>query len=103
MGLCNKSVDSNLIFRLAYDAMLKFAIYLCTKNGLRVKARQGHHVALIHKLSEYLKNEDVEIIGNSMRLKRNWDLYDGGAVITEKEADEYRKFANSIFRKAGLK
>ncbi|MDD5750846.1 MAG: hypothetical protein PHU56_04385 [Candidatus Pacebacteria bacterium] len=88
------------MFRFCYDSLIKLAITLCAINGLRVKARQGHHWELIQKMAGYLKDKELEILVNEMRGKRNWDLYGGGVVISNKEAKEYVVFAKEVFRKA---
>lgn len=84
-------------FRFCYDALLKLAITICAKNGLRVKSRQGHHVELIVKLSLILNNPEIKLIGDNMRAKRNSDLYAGGAIITDKDADDYLHWLVDIF------
>lgn len=91
---------AEVAFRFSYDALLKLAIAACAKNNLRVKSRQGHHIELINKLSEILEDSDIKIIGQEMRSKRNWDLYGGGASVSEKEAEEFLKWARKIFTKA---
>jgi len=55
---------------------------------------------LIRKLAEFLGDENVEIFGNQMRSKRNWDLYGGGAIISAKEAKEYFEWVVKVFVKA---
>ena len=87
-------------FRFCYDALIKLAITVCAKNGLKVKARQGHHIELLGKLSDFLENNDIEIIGNEMRGKRNFDLYSGGILISSKETEEYKKWLKPIFANA---
>ncbi len=98
--IASKSDIPEVSFRFCYDSLLKLAITICAVNGLRVKARQGHHVELIEKFSTFLKDKDAEVIVNGMRSKRNWDLYGGGAITSEKEAKEYVVFAKSVFNKA---
>ncbi len=83
------SATPEVIFHFCYNCLIKLGIAVCAENGLRVKARQGHHLELIKKLAEYLGNNDIQIIMDKMRQKRNWDLYGGGAVITGAEAKEY--------------
>ena len=39
-----------------------------------------------------LGNPDIATLGNAMRTKRNLDMYAGGAVISEKEAQDYLAF-----------
>lgn len=98
LKISRRAEDTEVNFRFCYDALLKLAIAVCAKNNLRVKARQGHHVKLIDKLAEILRNKDIKIIGQEMRSKRNWDLYGGGVLISKKEAGEYLKWTNEIFK-----
>ncbi len=88
-----------VIFKFSYDALIKVAIAVCAKNNLRVKARQGHHIELLQKIAEFLKDTDIDAIGNRMRKKRNTDLYDGGILISKKEAEGYRDWLKEIFIK----
>jgi len=97
------ATDSNtteVSFRFCYDALLKLAIAICAKKGLRVKSRRGHHIELISKLAFFLKDFEIEVLANEMRSKRNWDLYGGGVFISKKEASEYLKWTKNIFQKA---
>jgi hypothetical protein len=89
-----------VIFRFSYDALIKLAITICAKNNLRVKARKGHHIELIRKLSFFLKDLEIEVLANDMRAKRNMDLYEGGILISDKEAKEYLEWVKKIFQKA---
>jgi hypothetical protein len=95
--IAESSKVPEVTFRFGYDALLKLAIAICAKNSLRIKSRTGHHVELINKLAEFLPNSDIEIIGQKMRQKRNWDLYDGGITISEKEAEEFFEWIKKIF------
>lgn len=88
-----------VIFTFTYNALLKLAIAFCAQHGLRVKSRTGHHVELLKKLAEFLEDADIEIIGNEMRSKRNWDLYSGGGIISKKESQEYLELVQKIFEK----
>jgi len=99
-SIASKSDIPEVAFRFCYDSLLKLAITICAANELRVKARQGHHIELIEKLSDILKNQGIEIIANEMRSKRNWDLYGGGVLISEKETKEYIIFTKTVFKKA---
>ncbi|MBA3047658.1 hypothetical protein KKC83_02175 [Patescibacteria group bacterium] len=87
-----------VIFKFCYDALMKAAIAVCARNKLRVKSRQGHHIELLKKLSEILGNEDINLIGNEMRSKRNFDLYSGGTLISEKEARAYLSWLKIVFK-----
>lgn len=88
-----------VIFTFSYNALLKLAIALCAEKGLRVKSRTGHHIELLKKLAEFLHDSEIEVIGNEMRSKRNWDLYSGGGIISKKEAQEYLEIIVKWFDK----
>lgn len=87
-------------FKFSYDALLKLAIAVCAHNGLRVKSKAGHHIELLDKLADILQDSDIDIIGNEMRKKRNFDLYSGGLVVSRKEASEYCEWIRMVFVKA---
>ena len=89
-----------IIFQFCFNSLIKLAITICADNGLRIKARKGHHIELIQKLAEYLNDKEIEVLANEMRGKRNRDLYDGGMLITHKEAGEYLKWTKNIFEAA---
>lgn len=91
-----------VIFRFCYDSLLKFAIALCAQNGLRVKAHKGHHVELLKKMSDILKDEDVLLWGSEMRSKRNLDLYGGGVLISHKDAKEYLIWMKQVLDKVEI-
>lgn len=97
--IASASKIPEVIFKFSYDALIKLAIAVCAKNGLRVKSRQGHHVGLLNKLAEFLGEEDADAVGNRMRKERNMDLYNGGILISKKAAEEYRDWLKVIFMK----
>lgn len=99
LRIASESAIPEIIFKFAYDSLIKLAIAGCAKNGLRVKSRAGHHIELLQKLSEFIESKDVEKVGNQMRRKRNLDLYGGGILISEKEAAEYKDWLKVIFKK----
>ncbi|MBU3964356.1 hypothetical protein KJ562_01325 [Patescibacteria group bacterium] len=96
-SIASKSEIPEVAFRFCYDAIIKLSITICAKNGLRVKARAGHHIELIEKLSEFLKDKEIVIIANEMRIKRNKDLYGEGILISNIDAKDYVKWAKSVF------
>lgn len=88
-------------FTYSYQALVKTGITLLAKvQKVKVRSIPGHHVKILEKMSEILEEEDVLIIGNAMRMKRNADLYGGGELIGEKEADDYFKFVQKVVAKA---
>ncbi len=91
-----------VIFKFSYDALIKFAVTVVAHSGFKVKNTLGHHVKMIETLSLILKDENIEILGNVMRNKRNLDLYGEGAIVTEKESDEYLKFVQNIYAKVNV-
>ncbi len=94
-----KYKDPDVIFVFSYNSLIKLAITVCAKNNLRVKSKKGHHVELIKKMAYFLKDQDIGIISNEMRQKRNTDLYGGIAIITEKESKMYLYFLQKIIKK----
>ena len=57
----------------------------------------------MEKLSHMLKHEDILVLGNKMRQERNFNLYEGGFFVGEKDSREYLNFVKEIFRKADIK
>lgn len=98
--LAGSAEEIEVIFVFTYEAMLKIAITVCAHNDLRVKARRGHHIELIDKMAEILKDEKIKQIGNEIRMKRNLGLYSGGDTVSRKEADFYCKFVKQVLIKA---
>ena len=66
---------------------------------VKVRSVPGHHVKILTKMSEILNDVDILTIGNAMRMKRNTDLYGGGAPISEKEANDYYHFVKESLEK----
>lgn len=94
-----KKGDSDVSFVFCYNCLLKLAIVVCAKNNLRVKARRGHHIALIEEMAKFLKDQEIEIIAQDMRAKRNRDLYDGGILISKKDTEMYLQFITDLVKK----
>ncbi len=91
----------DVVFKFSYDALIKLGIMLIAKKGCKVRSTAGHHVKILEKLSQILKDEDILVLGNKMRQERNVNLYDGGFFVGEKDSLEYLKFVKSTFKKAG--
>jgi len=94
-----KKGESEVAFVFCYNCLLKLALAVCAKNNWRVKARRGHHIALIEKMAEFLKDKEIEILAQEMRAKRNKDLYGGGVLISSKDAEMYLKFVANLIKK----
>jgi uncharacterized protein (UPF0332 family) len=86
-------------FNYAYTALIKAGITLLSCYQVKVKSVRGHHVKIIEKLAQILKDENIESLGNSMRSKRNLDFYAGGIEVTEKECREYVDFVEEVLAK----
>lgn len=86
-------------FNYTYNAFIKSGITLLSFYKIKVRSIPGHHMKLIEKIAEILKDDTIEEIGNIMRQKRNLDFYDGGVEVTEKEWKEYLSFVEKIFKK----
>ncbi len=88
-------------FTYSYQALIKLGIALIAKTGqVKVRSIPGHHIQILSKTAEILRDQDILAIGNAMRMKRNFDFYGGGESITKKEADDYFSFVNQLFKKA---
>ncbi len=99
LKIAEEAEISEVAFRFSYDALLKLAIAVCASRGLRVKARKGHHIELVQKLSSFLSDQDIRMVADEMRSKRNRNLYDGGILISKKEASYYLDWTRKIFQK----
>jgi len=87
---------------IIFGSLLIIAYTLITKKGYKVRSTAGHHIKILEKLSQLLKDEDILVLGNKMRQERNVNLYDGGFFVGEKDSLEYLKFVKSTFKKAGI-
>ena len=86
-------------FTYSYNALIKAGIALLSYHQVKVRSVPGHHVKILEKMAEILKDEAVTDIGNVMRSKRNIDLYGGGVEITEKECREYIIFVGRVLKR----
>jgi hypothetical protein len=102
LKIAEESDISDVIFKFSYDALMKLGIALIAKKGYKVRSTAGHHVKILEKLSQLLRNEDILVLGNKMRQERNINLYDGGFFVGEKDSLEYLKFVKAAFKKAGI-
>lgn len=85
-----------------YNALIKAGIALiAAKGGVKVRSVTGHHIKIIEKMAEILKDETVLAVGNAMRTKRNEDFYGGGIFISEKESTEYLEYVKSVLSRIG--
>jgi len=98
LEIAKDSKRTEVVFKFSYDALIKLGIALIAEKGRKVRSAQGHHVKILEKMSDILKNEDIETIGNKMRQDRNHDLYDGEMTISKKQTTEYLKFIDGLFK-----
>ena len=92
----------DVVFKFSYDALIKLGIMLIAKKGYKVRSTAGHHIKILEKLSQLLRDENILVLGNKMRQERNANLYAGGFFVGEKDSFEYLKFVKSIFKKIGI-
>jgi hypothetical protein len=98
LAISKKNMEPEVRFHFTYMTLIKIGIYLIAKKGYRVKSRPGHHKILIEKLSEILSNEDIMLIGDKMRRRRNMDFYSADGMITETEANKDFEFVEEIYK-----
>ena len=100
LSTARKYSDPEVRFRFSYDALIKLAITVAAFGGKRVKSRAGHHIELIEKLANALSDKAINEFGNDMRIRRNKNLYDGGVLISKKDADHFFKMVQKTFLSA---
>lgn len=98
--IAQKYREPEIVFKFCYDCLIKIGICVIASKGFRVKSRQGHHFKILEKLSEILMDEEILIVGDAMRKKRNLDLYGEGIIISQKEANDYLKFIKKVINSA---
>lgn len=99
LKIASTNQGPEVIFDFSYSALIKCGVSLLAACGYRVRSRKGHHIKILEKLSQILDEEKAEIIGDRMRKKRNMDLYEGGILISTKEARDYLHFVREIIQK----
>ncbi len=99
LDIAKKDTILDVKFNYAYTAFIKAGIALLSRHHIKIKSVPGHHVKIIEKMSEILRDEDIVGMGNVMRSKRNIDFYGGGVEVTEKESKEYIKFVEKVLIK----
>lgn len=102
LKIAEESDMPDVVFKFSYDALIKLGIMLIARKGYKVRSTAGHHVKILEKLSQLLKNEDILVLGNKMRQERNVNLYEGGFFVGEKDSLEYLKFVKSVFKKSEI-
>lgn len=98
LGIAKRDEILEVKFNYAYTALIKGGVALLSLHGFKIRSIPGHHVKILEKMGEILKDDSVTIIGNVMRSKRNIDLYAGGAEVTEKECTEYIEFVDKTLQ-----
>jgi len=96
--IAKKDTILEVKFNYAYTSLIKAGITLLSFYKMKIKSVPGHHIKIIEKTSDILKNNTVNEIGNVMRSKRNLDFYSGGIEITEKECHEYIDFVEKVLK-----
>ena len=96
LGIARKVKILEVEFNYAYTALIKAGVALLSYYGLKTRSVPGHHVKIIERLANILKDDSIADMGNLMRAKRNLDLYAGGIDVTEKECKEYIKFVEKV-------
>jgi len=96
--IAKKDTIFEVKFNYAYTSLIKAGIALLSFYKIKIKSVPGHHIKIIEKTSDILKNNTIDEIGNAMRSKRNLDFYSGGIEITEKECHEYIDFVEKVLK-----
>jgi phage terminase large subunit len=99
IGIAENDAILDVKFTYAYMALIKGGIALLGHHQLKIKSIPGHQAKIIEKLAQILNDQSIEIMGNTMRQKRNQDFYSGGIEVTEKECKEYLDFVRRVLEK----
>lgn len=87
-------------FMYSYNALLKAGIaLLAASKGVKVRSIPGHHIKTLEAIGQILNDKDIFAVANSMRMKRNTDLYAGGVIISEKESKDYLSFVEKVINR----
>jgi len=98
LNIAKRDTILEVKFNYAYTSLIKAGLTLLSSYGVKTRSVPGHHIKIIEKLTEILKDDSISDIGNLMRSKRNLDLYAGGIEVTEKECREYIRFVNKVLK-----
>jgi len=98
VAIARNAKELEVVFKFTYDALIKLGIALIAKKSFKVRSVPGHHVKILEAMSVILEDEDISILGNQMRQKRNIDLYEGYGEVTAKEAKEYLDFIEKVVK-----
>ena len=99
LNIAKRDTILEVKFNYAYNSFLKAGITLLSYYQLKAKSIPGHHVKIIEMIAQALDDDNIAVMGNIMRSKRNLDLYAGGAQVTEKECRQYMDFAEKVLMK----
>lgn len=99
LDIAKKDKILEVKFNYTYTALIKAGPTLLNFYHVKIKSVLGHHIKIIEKMAEILKDNAISDIGNIMHSKRNLDFYNGGIEVTEKECSEYIKFVEKILIK----
>ena len=99
LEIAAKDPFAEVRFTYAFQALIKVGIALLAREGLKVRSVPGHHVKILERMSELLKDPDILTLGNAMRMTRNQDLYGAGEIVSEKESREYLAFVQRVIKR----
>ena len=99
LDIAKKSDVPEVVFKFSYDAFLKGCIALVAAEGYRPNSKLRHHRAVISAARRVLgsKFRDRIIYCDTMRKKRNLDLYGGGVIVSLSESRQFLKVVSEIF------
>lgn len=96
----NLDIDEEVVYQLAYEAMLKASLGLMLGCGYRPRSLPGHHKIIIQFAGKKLGKKFGGLIGkfDRMRRKRNKVIYEPLLFISKTEAVESIKTAKEYLR-----
>lgn len=96
----NTDISLDWRLRMAYDASLGFATVALRAEGYRLPMGDGHHFRTIDSLRLTASiDQDLLIVLQAIRKKRNIISYDASGVTSEGEISEALEIAEELERK----
>jgi len=91
LHIAKKSRIPEVIFKFSYDAFLKACITIIAFQGYRAMSKRGHHKAIISATKIVLGKQFRDMLDycDTMRRRRNIDLYGGGVLVSLSESKQF--------------
>jgi len=98
LHIAKKSRIPEVIFKFSYDAFLKACITIIAFQGYRAMSKRGHHKAIISATKKILGKQFRDMVDycDTMRRRRNIDLYGGGVLVSLSESKQFLRVVSRV-------